>query len=92
MRLHDKDAHDIYRLLTAVPTEDLALALRHLLNDQLAAAATKTALALLASMFAKGPNAPGSQMAGRAEEGIGDPQVVSQSAATLASDLLEAMR
>jgi hypothetical protein len=90
-RLYDKDAHDIYRLLIAAPTNDLALALRRLSADELAGAATETALVLLANLFAKGSSVPGSQMAGRAEEGIGDPEVVSASAATLASDLLEAM-
>jgi hypothetical protein len=90
-RLYDKDAHDIYRLLTVVPTKDLAIALRRLRADELAGAATETALVLLANLFAKGSSAPGSQMAGRAEEGIGDPEVVSASVTTLASDLLEAM-
>jgi nucleotidyltransferase-like protein len=90
-RLHDKDAHDIYRLLIAVPTDDLALALRRLRADELAGAATDAALVLLANLFANGSSSTGSQMAGRAEEGIGDPEVVSASATTLASDLLEAM-
>jgi hypothetical protein len=90
-RLHDKDAHDIYRLLVSVPTEDLALTLRGLHEDELAGAATEAALALLASMFAEGPTATGSELAGRAEEGIGDPDVVAASVTALASDLLEAI-
>jgi hypothetical protein len=90
-RLHDKDAHDIYRLLAAIPTDDLAIALRRLRADELASQATEDALVLLANLFAMGPSAPGSQMAGRAEEGIGDPEVVSASVATLASDLVEAV-
>jgi hypothetical protein len=90
-RLHDKDAHDIYRLLIAVPTTDLAHALQRLRADELAGPATDAALVLLASLFAEGSNSIGSQMAGRAEEGIGDPDVVSASATTLANDLLAAM-
>jgi predicted nucleotidyltransferase len=90
-RLNDKDAHDIYRLLVAVATEDLAIALRRLRADELAGIATGTALDLLADLFAQGSSSIGSQMAGRAEEGIGDPEVVSASVTALASDLLEAM-
>ena len=91
-RLHDKDAHDIYRLLVSVPTEDLASTLRRLHEDELAGAATEAALALLASLFAEGPTAAGPELAGRAEEGIGDPDVVAASVAVLASDLLKATR
>jgi hypothetical protein len=90
-RRNDKDAHDVYRLLIAIPTDDLAVALRRLRTDEVAGAATEAGLVLLSNLFAKGPGALGSQMAGRAEEGIGDPEVVSASAATLASDLLRAV-
>jgi hypothetical protein len=91
-RLHDKDAHDIYRLLVSVPTADLASTLRRLHEDQLAGTATETAFALLASLFAEGAAAAGSELAGRAEEGIGDPEAVAASVAALAIDLLKAIR
>ena len=49
---------------------------------------TREALDLLAELFAAGPDAAGSDMAGRAEEGVGDPEVVAASTAVLAADLL----
>jgi hypothetical protein len=52
---------------------------------------TERALTFLADLFAAGADAPGSAMAGRAEEGIGDPTVVSASAAALAQDLVRAV-
>ena len=87
-RLLDKDAHDIYRLLTALPVARFAGSLVRLREDALAASATEAALAFLERLFAAGPGALGSHMAGRAEEGIGEPDVASASAAALAQDLL----
>lgn len=87
-RLVDKDAHDIYRLLVAVQTEQLAAKLRELRSDDLAGRVTEQALEFVAYLFAAGPDAPGSAMAGRAEEGIGDPPVVSAAVSALAEDLL----
>ncbi len=59
-RLRDKDAHDIYRLLVAVPTGKLAASLRHLRLDELAGPSTEQALTFLAELFAAGPDALGS--------------------------------
>jgi hypothetical protein len=87
-RLVDKDAHDIYRLLVAVPTERFTTTLRELRADDLAGQVTDQALEFLAGLFAAGPEAPGSMMAGRAEEGIGDPAVVAAAASALAGDIL----
>ncbi|MEU9511491.1 GSU2403 family nucleotidyltransferase fold protein [Micromonospora sp. NPDC048169] len=87
-RLVDKDAHDIYRLLVAVPTGQLAAKLRELRADDLAGQVTDQALGFAADLFAAGPEALGSVMAGRAEEGIGDPPVVSAAASALVEDLL----
>ncbi len=87
-RLVDKDAHDLYRLLVSVPTDELARSLARLLDDDLSGPATSKALGYLTDLFAVGPDAPGSTMAGRAEEGIGNPETVSASAAILARDLL----
>ena len=86
-RLEDKDAHDIYRLLTALPSEQFS-SLRWLSSDALAGDVTRRALRLLQRLFASGPDAVGSQMAGRAEEGIGDRDVVAASVAALAGDVL----
>jgi ABC-type amino acid transport substrate-binding protein len=90
-RLVDKDAHDVYRLLVAVDTATVADRLRMLADDELAGTATKQALDYLRELF-ETPDALGAVMAGRAEELVGDPAVVSAAAAALADDLLVALR
>lgn len=64
-RLIDKDAHDICRLLVAVPTDNLTTTLTGLRDDPLAGATTEKALTYLQQLFATGPQATGSTMAGR---------------------------
>lgn len=90
-RLVDKDAHDLYRVLVDTPTQSLASDFRRLLHDDLAGPLTSEALELLREHFAAGPGALGCMMAGRAEEGVGEPETVALQTATLASDLLEAV-
>jgi hypothetical protein len=90
-RLLDKDAYDIYRLLIAIETAPLANSLTRLANDPLAGAVTATAIDYLSELFAVGPGAAGCVMAGRTEEGIGDPEVVAASCAALAADLMAAL-
>jgi len=90
-RLADKDAHDLYRILAAVSRDQLVDSLFLLRADPLAGPATRNALQSLRRLFAAGPGALGSTMAGRAEAGVGDPEVVSASVAALAQDLLEAL-
>jgi len=90
-RLLDKDAHDIYRLLVAVPTGELAEGLIRLQADPLAGEVTGVALRFLEQLFADGPDALGCMMAGRAEALVGEPDVVAVAAATLATDLLQAL-
>ena len=90
-RLVDKDAHDVYRLLVAVPTDELARTMTELRSDDLASAVTEQAIVYLSEMFANGPDAMGSAMAGRAETGVGDPETVANSVALLAADLLSAL-
>ena len=89
-RLMNKDAHDVYRLLQAVPTKTISDALQKLVADPLSEAVTRQALVHLQGLFADGPDATGSMMAGRAEEGIGDPEQVAVAVSLLASDLLSA--
>lgn len=91
-RLVDKDAHDIYRILVAVPTAQLASTLRTLGADPISREATNHALEYFDRLFATGPHAIGSTMAGRAEEGIGDPEQVALAVSLLASDALDAVR
>lgn len=90
-RLIDKDAHDIYRILVDGPTDELAPTVTRLMADELAGRVTLQAVEYLRELFAAGPDATGSEMAGRAEEGIGDPAFVSQSVSFLAADLVEAI-
>lgn len=91
-RLVDKDAHDIYRMLVAVPTAQLASTLRSLAANPICSDVTGTALGHLEQLFASGTDALGSMMAGRAEEGIGHPDQVALAVSLLASDTLEAIR
>ncbi len=86
-RLIDKDAHDIYRLLIATQPATLGRRLAELSVDQLAGPSTVVAVGHLRELFADA-NALGPIMAGRAEQIVGDPAVVSASAAALADDVL----
>ncbi|MFI2103064.1 GSU2403 family nucleotidyltransferase fold protein [Isoptericola sp. NPDC019693] len=90
-RLNDKDAHDVYRILRAVETEDLRAGAARLLGDPLSREVTREAMAYLRTLFAESSEALGSTMAGRAEEGIGDPAFVAASASFLAADLVAAL-
>jgi hypothetical protein len=90
-RMRDKDAHDLYRLLVAVETRELAVGVGGLLRDPFSQAVTDRALVYLKELFAAGPDALGSRMAGRAEERVGEPAIVAASTAALATDLLGAV-
>jgi hypothetical protein len=90
-RLLDKDAHDLYRLLIDTDTDELASTFVALLGEDVCAEVTTEALGYLRHLFAAGPDAIGSAMAGRAEEGIGEPETVSRQVAILAADLLTAI-
>ena len=91
-RLEPKDAHDVYRLLATLPLERFAAPLVHLSEDPLAGEATGAALVCLDRLFAAGPDALCTVLAGRAEELVGDPDVVSAAVAFLAQDLLAAVQ
>lgn len=90
-RLLDKDAHDIYRLLVAISTDQLAQTLIRLLDDELAGEITALALTYLQELFAAGADALGSQMAARTEQGVGEPEIAAQASAALSADLLTAV-
>ncbi|WP_212995397.1 hypothetical protein [Winogradskya consettensis] len=90
-RLNDKDAHDRYRILVAVETASLAEGIRRLLEDPISASVTDQALRQMGELAGAGPEAPIPMMAGRAEEGLGDPQTVALATALLAQDLLGAV-
>lgn len=90
-RLNDKDAHDTYRILIGVDTVELVSALEVLRCDPVSGETTNQAIEYLAKLFAVGPDALGPSMAGRAEEGIGEPETVALSASLLAADLVQAL-
>jgi predicted nucleotidyltransferase len=91
LRLIDKDAHDIFRILVCIPTEVLSGDLIRLCSNELAGPVTLSAISALQELFAAGSDALGSVMAGRAEELIGDPVVVAASVSVLAQDLMRAI-
>ena len=87
-RLVDKDAHDIYRVFRAVQTETLVPGFELLRANDTSREVTEEALVYLYELFGD-ETALGSVMAGRAEEGIGNPEEVSASVVLLARDLLD---
>ncbi|MHB1130635.1 MAG: hypothetical protein ACYC06_11470 [Ilumatobacteraceae bacterium] len=91
-KLADKDAHDIYRLLVAKQVADILPGIQKMLDHSISRDITRNGLSYLRALFADGPEAEGSLRAGRAELGIGDPAIVAQSVAILASELIDAYR
>ena len=81
----------MYRLLVATESATVAATLRQLREHELCARVTRDALIYLQHLFAAGPNALGSTMAGRAEQLVGSPETVSASTSVLAADLLALM-
>lgn len=90
-RLNDKDAHDMYRVLVAIETDELVKGFRHLLSEAVSKPVSEEALRHIADQMAAGPDALFSMMAGRAEEGVGDPTTVALSTSVLAGDLTDAL-
>ncbi|MFI7132853.1 hypothetical protein ACIBQ1_44750 [Nonomuraea sp. NPDC050153] len=90
-RLNDKDAHDTYRILVDADTAELAATFRLLSREPISSEVTTQAIEHLATLFAVGPDALGSRMAGRAEEGIGEPETVALATSSLADDLVRAL-
>lgn len=87
----NKDAHDVYRLLQALPTADFVSGFETILGEPLSASVGQSALAFLAEHFAAGPDAEGARRSGRAEAEVGDPEITAASVAALAGDLLRAL-
>jgi hypothetical protein len=86
-RLNDKDAHDVYRLLVATSTNELAQGLGRLNAAPLSSQAAGIALGHLRSLFAS-PDAIGSLMAARATGPLADPNTIANAVAALTEDLL----
>ena len=75
----------MYGANAAIPAEQFARV------HEPAGPVTVQALDHLRDPFAAGPGAAGSVMAGRAEEGVGEPETVVALVAVLAEDLLAAL-
>jgi len=88
-RQDDKDALDVYRLLQAIPTDELAAGLQRCVAHELSNAVTKQARVYLRQLFGT-PQSPGAQMAARAAE-FADPEFYANASAALADDLLAAL-
>jgi len=89
-RVRDKDALDIYRLLQAISTDDLAARLQRLRGSQEAGEVTTQAIEYLGELFAAGTGT-GVAMAVRATRAIIDPDEVTLTLVTLTSRLLQAL-
>lgn len=87
-RLVNKDAHDLYRLLRATETEEVAERYRSLLRDDLSRSVAEESLDYLKEMFDE-PSSLGSKMAGSTEGERGDPALVAASVSALVHDLLD---
>lgn len=85
-RLDNKDAHDLYRLLRATETQATVAGFMTLLSDPRSEHVALQAIEYLDQLFSD-PSSLGSQMAGQAEEGVGDPEIVAASVAALVADL-----
>jgi hypothetical protein len=89
-RLRDKDAHDVYRLMKALPTNAFVTSLSDLRVHPVAGETTEAGIRLLGELFGS-EDRLGCVMAGRAEGLLGDADVTAAQAAALALDILEAL-
>lgn len=89
-RLLDKDAHDLYRLLRAVETDEIAEGLSRLRRNTLAGGVTARALDWMRALCSS-PEALVPAMAGRAEQFVGSPPDVAEAMWAMAQDVLDAV-
>lgn len=89
-RTNDRDAHDVYRLLRAVPTSDLVEGFERLRAVREASSVTTEAVAILRRL-ASDVGSPLCVMAGRAERLVGSPEDVAVATWALAADVLDGL-
>lgn len=89
-RRSDKDALDVYRLLRATATEDLANRFLTLLTNPLSSAVAETAVGQLQQLFG-GVNATGTRMAVSAAVPLENEETLAASLVALTEDLLKAL-
>jgi hypothetical protein len=90
-RLANKDALDLFRLLRAFSTNDLATSLRRLREHPLSGEVTMHALTLLAEHFGK-TEGRGVQLVVDATTLVADPSEMAASCVVLTNDLLDALQ
>ncbi|MDQ5895657.1 MAG: hypothetical protein QG596_1918 [Actinomycetota bacterium] len=86
-KVFEKDAHDLYRLLQAVPMLEIVDGFKALLEDKVAAAGARWSLDELRRHGSE-PDFRIPVLAGRTEVGVGDPEIVSVATAALVRELL----
>ncbi|MFQ6026319.1 MAG: GSU2403 family nucleotidyltransferase fold protein [Dehalococcoidia bacterium] len=89
-RQDDKDAFDIYRLLLAIQTEELATNLKRLRDHELSATVSQEALSLFEEHFGD-RTSTGTRMVVRNVAGLEDPDFIAASCVSLSQDLLNAL-
>jgi hypothetical protein len=89
-RVRDKDALDVYRLLQAIPTDDLAGRLARLRDSPEAGEVTDAAIEQLRVLFGARSGA-GIELAVRATRTIIDPEELTLTLITLTGDLMSAL-
>jgi hypothetical protein len=87
-RLIDKDAHDLYRLLRATESDEIAKGLQALMQNDLARDVTTQAVEWMRTL-SNSPEAIIPMMAGRTEELVGSRDDVAQATWTLIQDVLD---
>ena len=90
VRVKDKDALDVLRLLQEVPLSDTLRGFTILRKTELSAEVTEQAISRMRELFMR-PSDPGSEMAARAVGLLGDPDQVRLSTSLLASELLSGL-
>jgi len=90
-RTRDKDALDVYRLLRAVPTDELVRRFRMLLSEDVARASAEYAIREIPGLFGSA-NGSGVQMAARAAAPLDPGDTLSASLVVLTGDLVEGLR
>jgi hypothetical protein len=86
--IENKDAFDIFKLLVALPVEQIAERVKRISQDEFSRYSTEVGLKYLANLFAAGSDASGSQLAAEAVRGIDDMDFIAQSVSNLAKELL----
>ena len=87
-RLNNKDAFDVFRLLRAVDTDELASEVEVLLASPISAPVTVTAITRFRELFETAAGA-GTQLVAQHVEGLEDPAIITGASVALSQELME---